>query len=92
MGSILREKGWEKTFWMQLMVVVVYLGSLFFGSIAYTVYVGITQGMEAVEELGLVLYLASYIGVLIGVGGLFLSTKLIKDRNEPTDLVKELGA
>ncbi len=81
MGSILRDKGWEKTFWMQFLVVFVYLGSLVAGAFTYGIYIGVTQGEAGLESLGIELYLAAYVGALIGVGGLFLSTKLIKDED-----------
>ncbi|MFK5924362.1 MAG: hypothetical protein QM496_19475 [Verrucomicrobiota bacterium] len=89
MGSILRTKGWEKTFWMQFLVVVVYLGSLFAGSFVYVIYVAITQGETALDGLGIVLYLAAYVGVLIGVGALFLSAKLIKNKTTPLVVSKK---
>ena len=76
----MRDKGWEKPFWMQFLVVVVYLGSLFAGAFLYGMYVAITQGPEAAENIGLSAYLAAYVGAIIGVSGLFLCTKFMQNK------------
>ena len=80
MGSILRDKGWEKPFWMQFLVVVTYLGSTLFGSVIYILSVALCRGAEGIDTLGLSVYLAAYVGAALGVGLLFLSTKLINPK------------
>ena len=92
MGSILRNKGWEKTFWMQFLVVIVYLGSLFLGAMAYAIYIAITQGEAAVDAIGIDGYLAAYVGAAIGLGSLFLMTKLIRNRESENPFVETAGA
>lgn len=82
--NILLDKGWEKTIWMQLALIGIYLGSLFVGSFVYTAVILFTQGQYAAENVGLSAYFAGYVGVLIGVGALFFWAKKLKPKEDIT--------
>jgi len=77
MGALLRSRGWNTTFWMQLLVVLTYMGSLLVGVFGYTIYIGITQGEEALRGVGLEAYLAGYVFVAICVGLLFFASTFL---------------
>jgi hypothetical protein len=70
MGRLLRAKE-RKPLVMQILVVVVWMGSMFVGAMAYAFYVAITRGPEAVENMGM---FAAYPSALLAgvVGQLFL--------------------
>ncbi len=66
MGSILRAKNRNPLF-MQVMVVAVWIVSVFIGAIAYSVYVAVIRGSEGVENMGLLRpYLSALVAALIG--------------------------
>lgn len=69
MGKHLRAKG-RKPVLMQVMVVVVWIVSMFTGAMAYSIYVAITRGMEAVEDIGM--FSAYPSALLAGVVGQLL--------------------
>lgn len=86
MGGLLRdEKGWERTFWMQLSVVLIYFVSLFLGATGYGIFVAVTQGQAALNSIGWSAYLAGYIGVIFGVGVFFLFARSLPVR-QPSEI------
>jgi len=72
MGTLLRDKGWSTTFWMQLAVVVVWFGSMLVAGFVYALYILSTKGQAAAEHPDLVvLYPVAFLGAGAGVGLLF---------------------
>jgi hypothetical protein len=72
MGTVLRDKGWSTTFWMQLAVVVAWFGGMVGAGFVYTLYVLMTKGQAAAEHPEmLVLYPMAFLGAGAGVGLLF---------------------
>lgn len=72
MGTVLRDKGWNTTFWMQLAVVVAWFGSMVAAGFVYTLYLLMTKGQAAAEHPDmLVLYPMAFLGAGVGVGLLF---------------------
>lgn len=84
MGEKLRAKGWEKPLWMQVAVVLAWLGGAFLGSVACATYVALTRGEAAVEKMGIELYFVALLSGLLSVGLLFLIATMLP-RKEPTD-------
>ena len=73
MGSTLRDKGWNTTFWMQLAVVVAWFGSMIVAAVGYTIYLIMTQGEAAAQNPSLlVLYPICFLAGGVGVGLLFV--------------------
>ncbi|AHF93929.1 hypothetical protein OPIT5_00675 [Opitutaceae bacterium TAV5] len=77
MGQMLRSKGWSRPIWMQILVVVTWLGCMFMGALIYGVYVVITQGEDALNDIGLAAYLPALISAGIGVGIIFFIAKML---------------
>lgn len=71
MGDKLRDKGWTKTFWMQLLVIVTWFFSMLAGMFAYGIFLGLTQGAAAAQNLGFGTYVAAVLSAVIGTGILF---------------------
>lgn len=72
MGTVLRDKGWSTTFWMQLVVVVAWFGSMLVAGFVYTLYLLMTKGHAAAEHPDLlVLYPVAFFGAGAGVSLLF---------------------
>ena len=72
MGSVLRDKGWGTTFWMQVAVIIAWFGGMVAAAFAYGVYAVITQGEATVQYPSLmVLYSLCFLGAAVGIGLLF---------------------
>jgi hypothetical protein len=84
MGTVLRDKGWSTTFWMQLAVVAAWFGSMFVTGFVYTLYLFMTKGEAAVAHPNLlVLYLLAFLGAGAGVGLLFKIVSLFPSNELP---------
>ena len=84
MGTILRDKGWGTTLWMQLAVVVAWFGSMFAAGVAYGVYVTVTQGPAAADHPNmLVLYPLCFLAGAASVGILFLLVSFFPSHELP---------
>jgi hypothetical protein len=81
MGEVLRSKGWTTTIWMQMLAVLVWIGFEVFGAFAYTVYVILTKGEDAVDDIGFAVYIVALPCALAGIGILFLVTKFLPEKN-----------
>ena len=72
MGTTLRDKGWGTTIWMQLAVLIAWFGSMFVAGFGYALYLAMTQGPAAAEQINLmVLYPLCFLSGAAGVGLLF---------------------
>lgn len=83
MGANLRAKGWSNPMWMQVAVVVVWLSCMFLGSLMYALFILITQGDAAVQELGFAVYPIAFLSGAAGVGCLFLIVSTLPSRQPP---------
>lgn len=84
MGTVLRDKGWATTFWMQLAVIVAWFGGIIVASFGYTIYVLITKGQAAAEHPELmVLYPLCFLGGGAGVGLLFTLVSFFPSHDLP---------
>ena len=84
MGSILRDKGWGTTAWMQLAVVIAWFGSMFAAGVGYGIYVTLTEGPAATEHPNLmVLYPLCFLAGAAGVGLLFTIVSFFPSHDLP---------
>ncbi|GEM_PF-1893585 len=84
MGDRLRAKGWTQPIWMQIAVVVVWVGGMLFGSFVYGVYLVITKGEAAAAEgPGLIVYPIALLSAAVSVGTLFLIVAAIPGKEPP---------
>jgi hypothetical protein len=84
MGTVLRDKGWSTTFWLQLAVVIMWFGSMLVAGFVYTVFVAISQGEAAAAQPNLlVLYPVSFLGAGLGVGLLFTVVSFFPSHDLP---------
>jgi drug/metabolite transporter (DMT)-like permease len=84
MGNLLRDKGWNTTFWMQLAVIVTWFGGIIVATFVYTVYVLITKGQAAAEHPDLmVLYPLCFLGGGAGVSLLFTIVSFFPSHDLP---------
>ncbi len=81
MGKMLRAKGWKPLF-MQIMVVLAWFGSMFFAAVAYGVYLGLTRGPEAVEDVGLAIYPWMLLAAAMSQVVIFGIAALLTDRTK----------
>jgi hypothetical protein len=79
MGSLLRDKGWKPLF-MQIAVVLGWFGSMFVGAIAYSFYVAMTKGPEAVDNMGFEAYPWVLLSAALGVSCVFIVAWMLPDR------------
>lgn len=77
MGEKLRAKGWRRPVWMQIVVVLTWLGSMFLGSLVYGIYVYIREGEVASQNLGFSVYPVAFLSAAAGVGLLFLLVRFL---------------
>ncbi len=72
MGSVLRDKGWNTTFWLQLAVVVAWFGRMIAAGFVYGIYLILTKGEAAAQNPNLmVVYPLCFLGGGVGVALLF---------------------
>ena len=84
MGTVLRDKGWGTTFWMQLAVVVAWFGSMFLAGFVYTLYILMTKGEAAAAHPDLlVLYPIAFLTAGAGVGLLFTIVSFFPSQDLP---------
>ena len=84
MGSILRDKGWGTTFWMQLAVVLAWFGSMFVAGFGYTLFVLMTKGEAAAARPDLlVLYPIALLTAGAAVGLLFTIVSFFPSHDLP---------
>ena len=84
MGTVLRDKGWGTTFWMQLAVVAMWFAGMFVTGFVYTLYLFITKGEAAAEHPNLlVLYPIAFLGAGAGVGLLFTIVSFFPSNDLP---------
>src|SRR4051812_13094537 len=84
MGSVLRDKGWNTTVWMQLLVIVAWFGSMFFAGIAYGIYLAMTGNAAAAQNPNLVvLYPLCFLGGGVGVGLVFALVSFFPSHDLP---------
>ena len=84
MGSLLRNKGWGTTFWLQLAVVVAWFGGMVFTGVAYGIYLVMTQGEGAVEHPNMfVAYPLCILGAGTAVGLLFTLVSFFPSHDLP---------
>lgn len=84
MGNVLRDKGWNTTFWMQLAVIAAWFGGIIAASFTYTIYVLITQGQAAAEHPNLmVLYPICFGAGALGVTLLFFLVSFFPSHDLP---------
>lgn len=84
MRNLLYERGWDRTFWMQLLVVVVWLGSEFTGALIYGVVVALRDGEAALENLGFMAYPPALITAILGQLLLFWIVKSKTGKSQET--------
>jgi drug/metabolite transporter (DMT)-like permease len=84
MGTVLRDKGWGTTFWMQLAVVAAWFGSMLVAGFVYTLYILMTKGQPAAEHPDLlVLYPVAFLSAGAGVGLLFAIVSFFPSHDLP---------
>src|SRR6476469_5761565 len=84
MGSVLRDKGWNTTFWMQLAVIIAWFGGIIVTIVGYTIYVLITKGQAASEHPEMiVLSPLCFLGGGAGVGLLFTIVSFFPSHDLP---------
>lgn len=84
MGNVLRDKGWNTTFWMQLSVIVAWFGGMFAAALGYGIVAVVMQGDAAAEHPNLmVLYPVCFVGAAAGVGLLFTIVSLFPSHDLP---------
>lgn len=83
MGALLRGKGWENPIWMQILVIVLWIGGMLLGGFAWSMYIAITKGVDAVDQISWEIYPVMYISALLGVGMLFFIAKSMPSRLLP---------
>ena len=84
MGTILRNKGWGTTFWMQLAVVVAWFGSMLAAGFGYGVYLVLTKGPAATEHPDMmVAYPLCFLAAAAGVGLLFTIVSFFPSHDLP---------
>lgn len=85
MGALLRKKG-RKPLWMQVAVVLIWIGSMLFAAMAYGVYLAIRYGPEATEKPGWVIYPLMIAAGVIGELILFGIAHLIPPKTPATPI------
>ncbi len=84
MGTVLRDKGWGTTFWMQLAVIIGWFAGMFVVAFGYGIYAVITQGEAAAQHPSLVvLYPLCFLGGGAGVGLLFTIVSFLPSHDLP---------
>src|SRR4051794_34182216 len=84
MSNVLREKGWNTTFWMQLVVIIAWFGGIIAASAGYTIYLLVSKGQAAAEHPPLmVLYPLCILGGAAGVGLLFTIVSFFPSNDLP---------
>ena len=89
MGSMLREKGWERTIWMQLAVIFVWFSSMLFGTVIFYTVLAFRHGADHFERIAsglrFELYITALLSAVVGTGILFLIAHLIPQKEPPVD-------
>jgi hypothetical protein len=85
MGTVLRDKGWGTTFWMQLAVVLTWFGGMVVAGFVYTLYILMTKGEAAAAANPnlLVLYPIAFLSAGAGVGLLFTIVSFFPSHDLP---------
>ncbi len=72
MRNLLYERGWDRTFWMQFLVVAVWFLTEFVGALTYGIVVAMRDGEAAVQNIGFMAYPPALLAAIIGQVVLFL--------------------
>ena len=84
MGTVLRDKGWNTTFWMQLAVIIAWFGGMVVAGFVYTLYILMTKGeAEAANPNLFVLYPIAFLSAGAGVGLLFTIVSFFPSHDLP---------
>jgi len=81
MGKILRKKGWQPT-WMQVFVVAGWVGSMLIAAIGYGLYLTITRGPDAAEDMGFAAYPWMLLAAVLMQATLFTIAHFLPDRTK----------